>query len=216
MSELVFGARELLEAAASNDWRGSDPYDALGRRWPAPLRGGRRRRQVLIQAHARCPVDIRWGRPPRITKALGVFGSAAARLGLLTLCSEALAAVDADRASGTPAWGYPWDVQTRWSYYPAHSPNVVVTTFAAEGLADGAAALGDSKLLDRAVAAAQWVRDELYTGEFFAYHGHSGALIHNANMLGARLVYRVLGDDDVVGRAVEGTLEAQRPDGSWP
>ena len=38
-------------------------------------------------------------------------------------------------------WGYPWDVQTRWSFYPAGSPNVVVTAFAASGLLEGAAAL---------------------------------------------------------------------------
>jgi hypothetical protein len=226
MRRLASASLELLETAAAHDWRGSDPYDALGRRWPAALRSGRRRRQALIQLHARAPIDIRRarrGRPQRITKALGVFGSAAARLLQISddpripgLCAEVLAAVDGDRASGTPAWGYPWDVQTRWSFYPADSPNVVVTTFAAEGLADGAAALGEPRLLERARDAARWVRDELYTGDFFAYHEHSRALIHNANMLGARLVHRLLEDDAAARAAVERTLEAQQPDGSWP
>ena len=38
------------------------------------------------------------------------------------------------------AWGYPFDVQTRWSFYPAGSPNVVVTSFAVQGLLEGATA----------------------------------------------------------------------------
>jgi hypothetical protein len=66
------------------------------------------------------------------------------------------------------------------------------------------------------------VLDELYVADegFFAYHPHSRALIHNANLLGARLVHRLLGDDpsalSAAASAVEQTLAAQREDGSWP
>ncbi len=91
----------LLAQAARQDWRGPDPYDGLYFAWPGWLTGGRRRRQAIVQAHARAPVDIRrlYRRThPRIAKALGVFGSvgmrlarggdpAAAALGLAALAS---------------------------------------------------------------------------------------------------------------------------------
>ena len=143
-------AGALLRQAASQDWRGPDPYDGLYFRWPGWLTGGRRRRQAIVQAHARAPVDIRrlYRRAhPQIAKALGVFGSVGMRLGR---------AGDPDASNGWAssrwggsmpiarpgdvAWGYPFDVQTRWSFYPAGSPNVVVTSFAVQGLLEGAAA----------------------------------------------------------------------------
>ena len=116
----------------------------------------------------------------------------AARHGL-----AALALLDADRTAGDVAWGYPFDVQTRWSFYPAGSPNVVVTSFAVQGLLDGAAGADQPHLRTRAVAAAQWVLDELWLerGGFFAYHPTTDVNIHNANLLGALCVHLGLGDD---------------------
>jgi hypothetical protein len=103
----------------------------------------------------------------------------------------ALALLDADRTAGPRAWGYPWDMQTRWSFYPAGTPNVVATTFAASAL--------------------------LEPGGYFGYHSGRPVNIHNASLLGAWLVH-VAGVDggERVKRAVERALEAQRPDGSWP
>ena len=143
-------AGALLRQAASQDWRGPDPYDGLYFRWPGWLTAGRRRRQAIVQAHARAPINIRrlYRRAdPQIAKALGVFGSVgmrlaqagdpdATRLGLL-----ALELLDADHTAGDVAWGYPFDVQTRWSFYAAGSPNVVVTSFAVHGLLEGATAV---------------------------------------------------------------------------
>src|SRR3954454_18810250 len=109
-------------------------------------------------------------------------------------------------------------MQARWSFSPGGSPNVVVTFCAARGLAE-AAELGETRLHARARDAAQWTLDSLYRPELgiFAYHPHSDALIHNASLLGARLVHTVLGSArDEVAHAAERTLEAQRPDGSWP
>ena len=61
-----------------------------------------------------------------------------------------------------------------------------------------------------------WVEPEGY----FAYHPGRPANIHNANLLGAWLVHVAAGDHPEAGsrvaRAVERTLAAQRPDGSWP
>jgi hypothetical protein len=226
--EITRCAARLVETAAAGDWRGSDPYDGLWWRWPAALTAGPRRRQVIAQLHARSPVDVRrlYRRErPLIPKALGVFGSAAVRLArlggnehLLEAAHDALGRLDADRASGERAWGYHWDVQTRWSFYRGGVPNVVVTAFAARGLTDGAEALAQPHLGERARNAAHWVLEDLYLPDsgHFAYHAGSDTLIHNASLLGARVVHELLGAPEPVVAALERTLSAQRPDGSWP
>jgi hypothetical protein len=223
-------ASALLAQAASQDWRGPDPYDGLYFRWPAWLTGGRRRRQAIVQAHARAPVDIRhlYRRThPRIAKALGMFGSVGVRMGRAgdleasRLGLIALGLLEADRTAGT-GWGYPFDVQTRWSFYPAGSPNVVVTSFVVQGLLEGAKATDQPHLRTRAVAAARWVLDELWVqgGGYFRYHPTADVNIHNANLLGALCVHLGTGDEPLarerIRQAVDRTLSAQAADGGFP
>ena len=224
-------AVDLTRHAHDKRWRGPDAYDGLWHDWPKPLVGGRRRRQVLMQIHARSPVDVRGlyrREHPLIPKALGIFGSVGVRAHLagrneevLALAADAMEVLDADRTAGEHAWGYHWDMQTRWSFYPAGSPNVVVTAFCAAGLLEAAAALDRPAWTHRAREAARWAADELWVEPegFFAYHPGSRVNIHNANLLGAWLVHVGLGDDggakERVARAVERTLGDQRPDGTW-
>jgi len=229
-AELTRAAAALLESAAATEWRGPDPYDGLWWGWPRVMTGGRRRRQALIQAHARSPIDWRSvyrREPSRIAKALGIFGSVGLGLHRLTgeerparLARAALDTLHADRGAGEHAWGYPWDTQTRWSFYPAGSPNVVVTSYAGLALAAAGDELGAGHYTERAAGAAAWTLETLYVpaGGFFAYHEGSDAVIHNASLLGARLVHRVLGAGarEAAERATELTLAAQAPDGSWP
>jgi len=182
--------------------------------------------------HARAPIDIRrlYRRRvhPRIAKALALFGQAALRLdavrpdaGTRAHGARALELLLANTAAAD-AWGYPFDVQTRWSFYPAGSPNVVVTSFAGEALAEAVAALGDRRFAERADRAARWTLERAFnhSSGTFSYHEHSDAVIHNANLLAARLVWGRLGHDqaarDAVARALERTLAAQARDGSWP
>lgn len=233
---LAAAAREaalrLVLAAQRTDWRGSDPYDGLWWGWPVLLRGGPRRRQAIVQIHARAPCDIRrlYRRAAtRNPKALALFGEAAARLGELgcgsratSAAREALDLLRADRSAGCAGWGYPFDVQTRWSFYPAHTPNIVVTAFAGLALHRAARMLDADAYQVRARQAAQWVLDELFLADegIFAYHPRSRELIHNANLLGARFVARVLrGESDAeraVATALQRTLAAQAPDGAFP
>ena len=113
-------------------------------------------------------------------------------------------------------------MQTRWSFYSAGSPNVVVTSFAVHGLLEGAAAADQPHLHARAVAAARWVLEDLWVerGGFFAYHPAATVNIHNANLLGALCVHLAIGDDalarDRVQHAVELALSSQAPDGGFP
>jgi hypothetical protein len=229
---MVAAALGLTEIAAAQRWRGPDPYDGLWWRWPAVIAGGRRRRQMLIQLHARSPVDLRrlYRRThPLVPKALGVYGSVGLRLHRLSgeerarvLALDALETLMADRTAGHRGWGYPWDMQTRWSFFPAGTPNVVVTAFGADGLHEAAKAADRGDMGARAQAAAEWVLDELWLPDegFFAYHRGTRTNIHNANLLGAWLVQLRLGRDpaarEAVGRALERTLAAQSADGSWP
>jgi hypothetical protein len=230
-ARLIDAAAALLESAAAAGYRGADPYDGLWWGWPTVLQGGRRCRQLLVQVHARTPIDIRrlYGRPPPlIPKALGAFGSVGMRVHRLTgrssarsLGLEALELLAVDQTAGPVAWGYPWDVQTRWSFYPAGSPNVVATSFAAAGLLEAGRLHGREDFVDRARRAARWVVEELWVDPegYFAYHPGRPVLIHNASLLGAWLAHIALADEVSqarVAQAIERTLAAQRPDGSWP
>src|SRR4051794_25990897 len=91
-SALIGAGRDLVRTAAKSGWRGPDPYDGLMYPWPAVLRGGRRRRQAIIQLHARSPVDLRRlyrrREHPQIAKALGLFGLATLRLDAVDSDSE--------------------------------------------------------------------------------------------------------------------------------
>ena len=225
-------ALRLVELGAAARWRGPDPYDGLYARWPSPLVGGRRRRQAIIQLHARSPLDIRLlyrRRHSLVPKAPALLGLAAVRLWQQTgedraraLAEDALNTLATDKSGGEEAWGYPWDTQTRWSYYPGGSPNVVATAFSANALAEAADAFGVEEWRERARGAATWAMRSLWLeGEgHFAYHERSQALIHNANLLAAALVHQLAPDSpgaaDAVAQATARTLEAQRTDGSWP
>jgi len=232
-NELAVAAEGLLRRTRADAWAGADPYDALwGERWPRLLVDGRRRRQAVIQLHARAPFNIRLlhrRRNPVIAKSLAVFGLAACRLhrfgGSAETRDAALDALErlcADQSAGADAWGYPFPVQTRWSYYSAGTPNIVVTSFAIAALSEAAETFGVAEFAVRARRAATWILDALFIEEqgIFVYHPGSDALIHNANLLGARAVCQGGLDsraaEAAIERALMATLEAQRPDGSWP
>ena len=229
-AQLADASLSLTRTAAASRWRGADPYDGLGFNWPGPVRGGRRRRQVIMQAHARAPVDIRrlYRREHRlIPKTLGAFASAAMHLGDVSdadearaLALDALQIADEDRRAGPVAWGYPWDTQFRWTFYAAGDPNVVVTSFLGDAMLEAERRYGERGLGERARTAAGWVHDELWVedGGFFAYHEGSTVNVHNASLLGAALVDGALGERarDRVWRAVDAALNDQRPDGAWP
>jgi hypothetical protein len=230
---LIDAALGLAGSAADAGFRGPDPYDALLAPWPHLLAGGRRRRQALVQSHARMPVDVRrlyGGEHARIPKAIALFLSTGLRAARLrgssrqtSFVAEALELLLADGSTGGSAWGYPWDVQTRWSFYPAGAPNVVVTAFTGMALLEAAADLAHEHAAARARAAATWVLEELWveTDGYFAYHAGrpAPANIHNASLLGAGFVHAALGTDatarERVARAVARTLAAQRRDGAW-
>ncbi len=230
LSALLAAATRLIEHAGTQRWEGPDPFDGLWWNWPRPLVATHRRRLVIFHAHARAPVDLRRlyrSRHPRLAKGLALFASAGLRVAAQTgderlqrLSIDALDLLCADLRAGPVAWGYPFDTEHRWASYPANQPSLVPTAFAVAALLEGEHATGRREFGDRARAGGRWVLDELWQPEegHFAYHAHSPVNIHNANLLGAVLVFTTLKEAarEPVRAAVESSLAAQGPDGSWP
>jgi len=96
-----------------------------------------------------------------------------------------------------------------------------VTSFAATALSDGALRLSDERFKERARRAARWTLEHAFNDRSgtFSYHEHSDTIIHNANLLAAKLVWAELGAEPAaraaVSRAVERSLAAQGADGTW-
>ena len=218
------------------DFAGYDPYDSLNAsRLPAFFRATPRRRQLVVQIGKRSPVNLRpiLGVPPhRNSKALALVASAYAQLHRLerdpareSLAGSLLSELEArgTKERGTIAWGYEFDVQTRWAFYPRGTPNIIVTTFVAHAFLDWFELTGDSSLLATATAAVRYLNDELLRANdasYYAYVPKSRVLIHNANVLGCALTSRVarltgdLGLQSTARRAAESTLQgaaARRP-----
>ena len=149
----------LRQAARARTGTGPTPTTGYSFRWPGWLTAGRRRRQAIVQAHARAPINIRrlYRRAdPQIAKALGVFGSVGMRLAQAgdptpTRLRPASRSRSSMPTAPPATWRgrYPFDVQTRWSFYAAGSPNVVVTSFGCQGLLDGAAGADQAHFRDR-------------------------------------------------------------------
>jgi hypothetical protein len=144
--------------------------------------------------------------------------------------ARAMAAAVAQRLMSDPgiargekgAWGYEFDVQTRWSYYPEGEPNVIATFFVARAFLHAWIVLGDSIYLEQARRSARFMCERLLSDAgFFRYTPKSQTLVHNANLLAACLVSAVgtiTGDFSQVEAAwgaAEVSRAAQKPDGSW-
>ncbi|MDX3754459.1 hypothetical protein [Streptomyces sp. AK02-04a] len=223
-------ADRLFRWADARDWAGPDPYDGLtgplGR-----LAVHRVLRQVLLQTVKRSRIDLRpvlGIHPLRTATAAGTAAGACARLSASPVWRERARRLGrssaAEQLSGryTGLWRYEFDVQTRWAYYPASLPNLVATTFCADGCLD-TGTLGDESVR----TLAHGLLEHLHNGEFFTYTPASDVLVHNANLMGAALAARLartgtlpggLADRlvDAARGAVEVSLNSQRPDGSWP
>ena len=232
-SSSTASARVVAEALSRHletaDFRGWDPFDALASPAVRAIARGRRARQAAIQGLKHLPVNPRpaLGIPRQEhVKALALCASAYAALRrepgdrwdvLAQAMGDRLAARslrDGDEA----AWGYDFDVQTRWGSYRRGTPNAVVTAFAMHGLLD---ADPEGRGRELAEAAMRFATRRLTgRGPAFAYYAGATAEIHNASALLADAIGRVASADSferaLARRAVERLLEAERAPGYWP
>jgi len=121
------------------------------------------------------------------------------------------------------SWGYEFDVQTRWAFYPAGSANMIATYFCARGLGEAGLVCGESAWLDHMRSSAGFVESTLRSDAgWFRYTVDSDVLVHNANLLGAGLVAAAgaeAEDGRMVDRALRAariSIDAQGANGSWP
>ena len=243
-SDRVRGLQEttlkLLAYCEANDWAGYDPYDALNSpifralpflntRWP---------RLVLTQALKRSPFNLRglMGIPKtQNPKALALFLSSLLKISRFKPADGAdpirrmIELIVALRSADTKywCWGYSFPWQTRTIVVPRGAPNLVCTTFVASALLDAYEQFGETRLLDIAKSAGEYLLNELYytSGSdvaSFSYPLRSlESKVHNANFLAAALLCRIFhytGNEQFLEPALKAarySASRQRNDGSW-
>lgn len=234
---------DLESWGAAREWIGPDPYEGLNARRALlrPLRGSALGRRLLIQAVKRSPLDLRGPlgiRPEVDAASLAHVLRAYARLpaelvsggpGALEGLAERLLALRCEGHEGS-SWGYHFDVETRFFFYPRGTPNTIATAFAAHALLDAhAAGTGAGELLEAARGAGRFLLAEIGAtdgpgGAYLGYFPGDRTPIHNASLLAASVLARLAGEGAeeaeelrrTAAAAVGYALEHQRPDGSWP
>jgi hypothetical protein len=240
LKDLAVAIRKLVDYCRANNWAGYDPYDALNSKafLGLPLLNSRPVRLVLTQALKRSPINIRrLALVPKTQnpKAIALFLSAFLMLSRTDLADdqESLVRFMIDRlvALRSPGvsrwcWGYSFPWQGRAVLVAAGAPNLVCTTFVAGALLDAYEQRQESRCLQMAVRAAEYILDELYWSDGFVA-GFSYPLpslrsqTHNANLLASALlcrVYKHTGEEKFLApalRVARCSAAKQHADGSW-
>jgi len=230
---------KLLAYCRANQWAGYDPYDALDSRVfkALPFLDFKLPRLVLTQTVKRSPINLRplllVPKTPN-PKGIALFLSSLAKLstiGLVEGDEDIVQAADQLLSLTSPnvrysCWGYNFDWQTRSILVPKGTPNIICSTFAANALLDAYEQSKNSKWLDAAVSAADFISEVLFRREAdsqacFTYTPLGKTRIHNANLLGSALLCRVssfTGREKLLEQAFAAarySIARQHEDGSW-
>ena len=240
---------KLLEYCHEQNYLGWDPYDGLNSKVFKSL--GLNRvpffRLAWIQLFKRNPINLRrlFLVPKGFnSKAIGLFLSCYSKLLIATdkskigeieqlknkvdSLADLLISLKSEGFSGA-CWGYNFDWQARGGlFFPSGTPTVVATTYAAYGLFDAYDATGNTRYLNVALDAVNFVlkdlsRDYRDDGAFlFSYSITNGNnKVYNASLLGSKLLSRAYyynKDEsliDVAKGSVQAVMNAQEKDGSW-
>jgi hypothetical protein len=221
-------------------YRGWDPFDALNSPFLAGL--ARRRRWAgiaALQLVKGCPVNLRpILRIPQLLNAKGVGLVLAASVRRYGLWREERDLARARSLAGWLAanvtggyrgagWGYPFDWPNRAFFAPRGTPTVVNTAFIGHALLDLYEMTGESRWLSQTLAAGEFIFRDLHrspgkAGFCFSYTPLDSSRVHNANLLGASLLARAGKETglrewlDAARESASFSIQAQRPDGSWP
>lgn len=231
--------QKLFNYCCKNQWAGYDPYDALNSQILnfIPNLNLRIPRIILTQFLKRCPVNLR----PLLLipktqnpKALALFLKSfvkLSKLGLLSqeeLIAKMIDSLIAHRSVDSEywCWGYSFPWQTRTILVPSGAPNLVCTVFVANALLDAYELNRDTRCLDMAYSAAEYILNDLFwtngAAAGFSYpQPLSRTPVYNANFLAAALlcrVYNLSGEHRFVNAAIQVTRYSaakQQADGSW-
>ena len=237
--EVQSATLKLLAFCQSENWAGYEPYDVLNSRlFDLPLLNSKLPRLVFTQALKRSPINVRslfMIPKTQNPKALGLFLSAFVKLAEIGVATEQdyvgqmIDRLIALRSQGVSSWcwGYNFPWQTRTVLVPRWSPNLVCTSFAANGLLDAYEHNHDSRLLEMAESSAKYLLAQLYWTDGKSVSGFGYPLpevhnqVHNANLIAAALlcrVYRHTGNQKLLQPAlnvVRYSAGQQLPDGGW-
>jgi rhamnogalacturonyl hydrolase YesR len=230
---------EMLSYSKSKSYAGYDPYDALN----SPLlrvisSKSQYLRIAFIQFLRRCPVNLRpllGVKKTHNTKGIGLFLWGYSKLYALTKEPRYLEIVDylidllerlRSKGYSGSCWGYNFDWQSRTFMRPAGTPTIVNTSFIGHALLDCYELTGRQRPLDLAVPIKDFILEDLHRtrldGTFcFSYTPIDTEIVHNANLLGASILARLMEycDDTRLTQAALASLEYsmrhKREDGSW-
>jgi len=230
----------LGDYAVARHYAGYDPYDSLNSPLAGLLTLGTRwGRIALTQLGRRSPVNLRpllLVRPGVNPKALALFLEGYAGLHSAGLATEDGVARMRDlvrllAASRSPgyagnAWGYNFPWQNRWQCLPRYTPTIVNSAFVGHALLDCYDATGDDEALQLAWSIPEFMLSNLRRkkedGCFcFSYTPQDDNYVHNANMLGASLLARLVVRHDrrelleTAMQALAYSMKYQHPDGAW-
>jgi polysaccharide biosynthesis protein VpsJ len=224
--------QRVVATLEADDFCGADPFDGLNSRLFArlPFSSLPIARLAWLQLFKNSPYDLRaLAKVPPSTNPV-TLALAARTYALHGETEKARQAVERllrlrsdPQRWGHGAWGYPFPWQAKAFYVALGVPNVIATAYAARAVSD-CCSLQESS---RAVAdAAAFVGMELVCksangARYIGYVPQADTMVHNANLWGAYVLalavnrgdqtYRSMADD-----AIDYTLRAQLPDGSWP
>lgn len=233
--------QKLKTYCEQNNFKGWDPYDGLNS-WIIQktfLGNSRLFRLAWIQLFKRNPINfrplvgIKKGYNP---KGLGLFLIGYCNLyrveknpeylDRITFLADEIIKLQTKGYSGA-CWGYNFDWQARAFFQPKHTPTVVATTFISEALLIAYEITLDTKYLNAAISASNFILNDLNKsydddGDFtFSYSPLDKTQVYNAGLLGAKqlcLVYIHTKDQTFLENAkkvVSYVCKKQREDGSW-
>jgi hypothetical protein len=202
-------ARSFAEARA---YRGYDAYDGLASPALRNLPGSLAKR-IATQAIKRSPPGCRELfriHPRAMTKTLALFASADARMGHVDSANRLIDSL-LDRQPLGGAWGYEFDVQVRWAFYPVSTTNLAVTTQVIEAFADAGRVdeVSPERILD-------YLHSEMtFDDSSLKYVPDAQEFVVNVHALGTRMLWRLGAERPWVERCVGRILDAQSPEGGW-
>ena len=251
MTKATSSLASLVNYVEQEKYQGWDPYDGLNSKIfdSLPFKHSAFARLAWIQLFKRSPVNLR---PLMLvpkgynSKGIGLFLSSYSKilqhqnkghafpieipnleekihfLGNLLLDSVS-------KGYSGMCWGYNFDWQARGGlYFPAGTPTVVATAYAAYGLFDAFEATKNDKYLKAAVDTQNFVINDLsrdYRGQdefLFSYSVMPGNnKVYNASLLGSKLLARIYSYTQnpellpLAKASVNAVNHAQNDDGSW-
>lgn len=221
-----------------NDYKGYDPFDGLAS-WLRPLTFYRKfPQQVLQQGVRRNPFNLRpllGIKPHTSTKGMGFLAGGYLNLFKLTGDERYRERTDwafrwlmenTSKGYSGACWGNAFDYISRGSNIPKYAPTVVWSGLIGHEFIQGWRELKDERLLAVARSIATHILTDLPrfpvpNGICISYVTDAQLAVHNANLIGARMlaeVYRETGERelaDIAREAVRSSAMAQLPNGAW-